>query len=409
MASIPRSPSLGADSPTAAPKQNEWPTGSKAGRKILSLSTEKAHRKVDMFKHVITRQKLMGCAHRSPITGDITLREIEDIPDFFVVDLLERDRLPQKVQDLAEDPYLYRPVPLKYRTWLYHEAWRRKTLPKLQIKGSAKHEHTMMLQTLSMPAIDVPIRAGRYSTLVFFVTGTFLSVLDRDSTMSISAVMLLYLLYGISAGTNSPGYYRLERLITAPLRLGFLAFLIVPIQLTSIMGAIGRLATALLLIADFLVGDLSVFLSLKCTCTHHVMRILPSRVYVCQRIGAEFTEKMFGDRGEVPECISGFRPWKKCHSLLADVGGIICELRPMSPEDWLLIAEEWSMGGGRPLPYVCLSTFAEYDDGLVRPSGVVHDVSMEAGESIWTQSSHKEAELVVEDLDGMSRAGSSWS
>lgn len=397
MAGAPNSPFPEA----TVPDQYKWPSECKAGRRFLNLSSEKAHRKTDMVKQMITRQKLMGCARRSPITGEINLRGIEDIPDFFVVDLLERQRLPQEVQDLAGDPYLFRPVPLKYRTWLYHEAWRRLTRPTITFKGSAKNEHQMMFYALSLPTIDAPIRAGRYSTLIFFVPGCFLSAVVGDGTLTLGAMLLLYLLYGISTGTNSPGRIRHERMFTAPLRLGFLAFLIIPINFNSIVGAIGRLATALLLIVDFLVGDLSAFRNLKFMCTHQVMRILPSRVYVCHRIGAEFTEKAFGERGEVPECIAGFRPWKSKNSLVADVGGLICELRPMSAEDWLLVAEEWSMGGGRPLPYVCLGTFAEYEDGLVRPAGLVHDVNMEAGESTWAQS-RKGAELVVEDIDGTS-------
>jgi len=400
MAGAPNSPFPEA----TVPDQYKWPSECKAGRRFPNISSEKAHRKTDMAKQMITRQKLMGCAHRSPITGEINLRGIEDIPDFFVVDLLERQRLPQTVQDLAGDPYLFRPVPLKYRTWLYHEAWRRLTRPTIRFKGSAKNEHQMMFYALSLPTIDAPIRAGRYSTLIFFVPGCFFPAVVGDGTLTLGAMLLLYLLYGISTGTNSPGRIRHERMFTAPLRLGFLAFLIIPIipiNFNNIVGAIGRLATALLLIVDFLVGDLSVVRNLKFMCTHQVMRILPSRVYVCHRIGAEFTEKAFGERGEVPECITGFRPWTSKNSLVADVGGLICELRPMSAEDWLLVAEEWSMGGGRPLPYVCLGTFAEYEDGLVRPSGLVHDVNMEAGESTWAQS-RKGAELVVEDIDGTS-------
>jgi len=409
MASAPTSLLSGTGAPGAqatVPDQYKWPAGSIAGRRFLNLSSEKAHRKADMVRQTITRQRLMGCAHRSPITGEITMRNIEDIPDFFVVDLLERQRLPQEVQDLAEDPYIFRPVPLKYRTWLYHEAWRRSTMPTVRVQGSAKHEHQMIMYTLSLPTIDAPIRAGRYSTLTFFVVGVFMSALARDSTLTLGAMLLLYLMYGISVGTNSPKHYRLERLITAPFRLGFFALLVIPINFNSVVGAVCRLATALLLVADVLVGDLSVFRNVKFMCTHQVMRILPNRVYVCNRIGAEFIEKAFGERGEVPECIAGFRPWKRCHSLVADVGGIICELRPMSAEDWLLVAEEWSMGGGRPLPYVCLGAFAEYEDGLVRPSGLVHDISMEAG-GITSVESRNGAELVVEDVDGMSSTASS--
>lgn len=402
MAGSPHSPSS-PEPQSTVPDQYKWPANSIAGRKVIKLSTEKAHRKADMVRQKITRQKLMGCARRSPITGEITLREIEDIPDFFVVDLLERQRLPSEVQSLAEDPWIYRPVPLKYRTWLYHDCWRRSIMPNVMVKGPAKHEHKMMMHTLSLPAIDAPIKAGRYSSLMFFVVGAFMSILARDSNLTGCAMLLLYLMYGISVGTNSPKYYRLERLLTAPLRLGFLTLLIIGINFTSIVGAVGRLVTAIMLIIDLLVGDLSVFRDGKFTCTHQVMRILPNRVYVCQRIGAEFTEKRFGQRGEVPECVAGFRPWKQCHTLVADVGGLICELVPMTAEDWLLVAEEWSFAGGRPLPYVCLGTFAEYEDGLIRPSGAVHDISME---STWAQP-RQDAQLVVEEVDGMSSTASS--
>merc|ERR1719401_1385176 len=67
---------------------------------------------------------------------------------------------------------------------------------------------------------------------------------------------------------------------------------------------------------------------------------LANRVYVCSRIGAAWYEHQFGSRGSVPEEVVGFSPWRREQALIADLQGMLFELRPMSAEEWGILFEQ---------------------------------------------------------------------
>merc|ERR1719401_477878 len=67
---------------------------------------------------------------------------------------------------------------------------------------------------------------------------------------------------------------------------------------------------------------------------------LANRVYVCSRIGAAWYEHQFGSRGSVPEEVVGFSPWRREQALIAELQGMLFELRPVSAEDWKILADQ---------------------------------------------------------------------
>eukprot|EP00438_Fugacium_kawagutii_P004012 Skav222472 [mRNA] locus=scaffold242:37632:46709:+ [translate_table: standard] len=75
--------------------------------------------KLKFEKKSLVSGVLMGKCRRSPMTGEITMEKPTSFPNFQVVDLAGREFLPRSRHTLEEDKYLFKPVPLMYRTWLY--------------------------------------------------------------------------------------------------------------------------------------------------------------------------------------------------------------------------------------------------------------------------------------------------
>ena len=61
----------------------------------------------------------MNRCFRNPFTGKTHLEDLDLHYDFSIVDLKSRQTITGTPKELAEDPYLYRAVPLNLRTWLY--------------------------------------------------------------------------------------------------------------------------------------------------------------------------------------------------------------------------------------------------------------------------------------------------
>lgn len=376
-------------------------------RKPKQLRDGMGHGKADLKRQHMPRvQSIMGAAKRSPITGEISLQDIYDIPDFFIVDLLQRDGLPAKIQDLSDDPYLFKPVPLSYRTWFYHSLWKQKKLGTQKVSGAAKYEHETLLSIFGIRALDVPISAGRHSPMTLYAAGAFCTAMAGYGYLTMVMLGVMILLYAASVGTNSPASYTNTRLVTLPVRMAFLGWVLMTFKTDTPMLIAGYAVAAAVPLIDIMFGDLEIFRNFKYRCAYEVLRIMPNRVYICQRMGGEFVDEVFGYRGHVQECICGFRNWTSRHMLIADISGLLCELRPMSPEDWCRVSQEWSAGGGLPMPYIGLDTFVEDESGHILPNGIVKDLAKDMGFDTWakltpgSRQGRPSQDLVLEGVDG---------
>merc|ERR1719247_2062367 len=68
----------------------------------------------------IPNDYFMHRMRRGFITSKMEIDDIDDEHDFSFVDLRERDFIYEDPKYLSNDKYLYRPVPLVTRTWVYH-------------------------------------------------------------------------------------------------------------------------------------------------------------------------------------------------------------------------------------------------------------------------------------------------
>merc|ERR1712151_839413 len=103
---------------------------------------------------------------------------------------------------------------------------------------------------------------------------------------------------------------------------------------------VGFIIAIILAAVDFIAGDLNELRNYKLVCSYEIFDILSERIYVCRRKGAQHLEEVYGSRGIVNELITG-KTWNSSFHLIADIHGILMELRPMTPDDWWLIKREF--------------------------------------------------------------------
>lgn len=313
-------------------------TGSQARSVTFSTPKEATGFGEFVFRRLGPRgnQVLMGKCKRSAVTGEVWLRSKVDFPDYSIVDLYTRYYLVGNLHSFSADQYLFRPVPLLYRTWMYHVFNRR------QQTLQSSRDYGMLVQVLEQRCIDAPVSAGRWSPVMCH--GPMVLVLAFAGDLSLALVGAFYFvtMFYIGVVSNNPEWYRYTRVLSAPMRLAFLALIFWRFGSSeaNALAVLSYIVVSALYLMDFIVGDVSAILNFRHHCHYEIIKTLPNRVVVCKRHGAAHYEDSFGSRGSVPEVVSGMGDWGNSYMLIADLHGILTELRPMGTQDWKTIWEE---------------------------------------------------------------------
>jgi len=292
---------------------------------------------------------LMGKAWRNPITGQVHLKDFGIFPDFSVVDLFTRDYLFGTADQLSQNPYLFRPVPLPLRTWIYHYIFRMGRVLSVggaDEDGGAHHEDAMIRHVLGLPVIDLPDRAGCWSPLMCYVPLVLVVCLTCDTALVVVGICVVVFTLFINWFLNTPDFYRFTRPVSIPLRIGFFVWLIIRMQDEKetetgvVLAVIGFICGIIGCLGEFGLGDCGAICGYRLHCQYEVLRSLPNRIFICRRIGAAGTEERDWDVPPVNECVTGMGSWSFDMALIADVKGLIVELKPMSRADWSEVYEE---------------------------------------------------------------------
>jgi len=110
--------------------------------------------------------------------------------------------------------------------------------------------------------------------------------------------------------------------------------------------------------AEIILGDGSALCAYRLHCSYEVIRPLPNRIFVCRRLGAAHSGEVLGKSLPVNEKITGMGSWQKDYVLIADVKGLIVELRPMSMQDWKLVFTEKQMDMSVVHRYIGLDVYS---------------------------------------------------
>jgi len=339
---------FGHDAPGLA--WNKTPKG--GGDKPIAVRRNDRGRKTADFS-------ILGEAMRSPVTGKVHLKHASILRDFAMVDLWERQALYGSAKDLALDPYLFKIVPMPYRTWAYHCYFRD---PHELAQG--KTDNSILQRVLEETHIDATASGGKWSSAIAYAPAAFIACLTADPMTSLSLATFTSFLLIASVLSNSPGHYRLSRAFMVLPRIFFMIFVFS--RMMSLekggSGSFHTLAFVLILFcvfADFY-GDWQQLWSNGITCTYKVMKILPNRLFICRREGAAFLEDP--DYSPVSEVVTGMGSWEPEMCLLVEIRGLVCQLKPLTEEDWTRAFEQrqnsaHSGEGAQPLSFMGLDIF----------------------------------------------------
>jgi len=272
---------------------------------------------------------LMGKVFRSSLTGEIRMENPLEFPDYTLVDLWTRFKVSGNISQFNADEYLFKPVPLRYRTWIYHQWYIQRRVNTDAVSGIG-----MIQAVLAEKCIDAPISAGRWSPLLCHVPAVLGFCMTGDIVLILPGLCLISLQY-LTVASNIPEVYRFSRLLMLPVRLVLMGILFWRFQVEGPLSLLGLLIGVFAFVIDFGFGDFGGnVLGYRFTCSYDIVKSLPNRVFICRRNGASQYEESFGKRGQVPECVSGMGSWDRTYVLIADIHGLLMELRPVKLEEW---------------------------------------------------------------------------
>mmetsp|Transcript_37522 Transcript_37522/g.88178 ORF Transcript_37522/g.88178 Transcript_37522/m.88178 type:complete len:420 (-) Transcript_37522:196-1455(-) len=298
---------------------------------------------------------LMGKCRRSPLTGEVILHVDPSYPDFQVVDLAGREWLPKSRNYLEEDEYLFRPVPLMYRTWLYQSFFLHPSG-----LGKANDLDYVVRQALSAFCLDIMIWDNRWSPVMAYAFIMFLSSLTLDSTIIALSCGLGLLTCACAVACNTARIYQRERWVSLPFRFAFLCYILIAFPSATVLEAIGSSLLFVLVSVEIILGDCFFFPSYRFHCSYRILRSLGCRVYVCEREGAVGMPAVVGRTPDkMPHRIVQLPKWTTQNHLIVELEGLMVELRPMRKEDWSKAAQEFSETNV-PITFVSLP-LCEYD------------------------------------------------
>lgn len=300
---------------------------------------------------------MVGHASRNAITGKAILHNATIAEtSFCVLDLWERDALYGAPEDLVQDPYLFKACPLTLRTWIYHYYFHDKEM-MVGTKGPGG-DNAIMHRVLSRTVIDCKVIAGRWSSACCSFPATFFAIFAADMVLAWMCGVISAFNVAVSKLTNTPGLFRRSRAISFPFRLAFLILVFVRLAERAERGAVVILSFLVIigfLLTDLIAGDLMKLLGHQAQCKYEVLDVLPGRIFICKRFGAAFVKDPDLDGREISQAITGLGYFDEL-VLIVEVRGIICQLKPLSKEDWVLAWEERAETE-RPIGFIGLDVF----------------------------------------------------
>eukprot|EP00434_Breviolum_minutum_P014169 symbB.v1.2.012491.t1/scaffold863.1/size157006/6 len=201
----------------------------------------------------------MGKIWRNPVTAKLSLKKVSQQHNFQLIDLYTRSRVHGTPSELARDPYLYKPVILSLRSWMYHDFFRQKMLV------ASADENGMVKWVLDLPCIDAPINAGQKSSVLYYMPMALMSSFTKDAATVATTLLALIALGLLSAMCNSAQLYSRQRVYGIPVRMLHLGVVIFTVAQSTLdtMALIGYIITFLFIALDILDGDLRMLTSYR--------------------------------------------------------------------------------------------------------------------------------------------------
>lgn len=267
-----------------------------------------------------------GSTTRNSVTGRIVMKEDRYLPGFLLVDIFGRRRLVGSPRQLWEDHYIFRPYVMANRTWIYHKY--AKDPSKLATVNAKDSMNGMIKKILELQCVDVDINSGRHSPLMLWMVCISFIACTGDAVLVSISLVTTALMCFVTYTHNTPEKYNWVRLWLLPLRLAAGTGIVLrTMELTDFVSVIVFSSLSLLtLVVDFVFGDMFMLWSYRFECSYKVLDELPDRVFLCSRRGAAHLDDVMGARLAISTEVTG-SAWDPRYSLIADIRGLLCELR----------------------------------------------------------------------------------
>lgn len=221
----------------------------------------------------------------------------------------------------------------------------------------------MMRYILGMHCIDADRSAGRWAPIMWYVPMILFLTLAGDMPAATYAIACFLLVLAIQWIMNTPELYRWSRPVHLPLRIVLFFQLLERMGAKSDLGAssasmVGFGIALAICVLEIMVGDGGAISGYRLHCSYEVIRVLPNRIFVCRRHGAAHSHDILGRSQPVNEKITGMGNWQADFVLIADVKGLIVELRPMTFNDWKLVFTEKMMNNDAIHRFIGLDVYS---------------------------------------------------
>lgn len=281
-----------------------------------------------------------GATHRNKLTGMISMNEDRYMPPFTLVDLFGRKTLVMNPEELVQDEYLFRFEALPTRTWMFHDI----VLDPAVMAQNSGASAGMVDRVLQKRVVDAPINTGLRSPLLLWLPIIFLMGMTGDQSLVFFSLVSTGLLYLVTHLNNTPRRFQEMRWRSLPLRLisigVFLFQYLTKPENQELMAALCILSSIGFVVVDFITGDLRLLGNYRLLCTYSIIHELPRRVFVCRRHGAAHLKDVVGERKPISEAITGTL-WRDDMSLIADLNGLLVELRRPALHEATMMHEEY--------------------------------------------------------------------
>lgn len=205
-----------------------------------------------------------------------------------------------------------------------------------------------------MHCIDHFVSAGKWSPVLLYVPMSFFLAIAADVNAAMMTITMLMLILFFQWAMNSPDLYRWSRPAHFPLRLVLIYIIIQRMGASSDAQAnrsedegggnptsiLGFIVALLFCFLEMILGDGGAILAYRLHCSYEVIRPLPNRIFICRRHGAAHSQDIGEKFIHVSEKITGMGSWQEDFAIIADVKGLLLELKPMSKDDWKRIFVE---------------------------------------------------------------------
>lgn len=326
-------------------------------------------------------QAFAGCAWRSPITGKVQLVGTEEAMNFTLVDIWTRTQITGTPAQLSQEKYVFKPQVLDKRTWIFQHA-----LEARKQSADAGESAPCVREALAAKCLDIAGRKGGNGSPMMSYAFILPAVsLTTELRLIVAGTLTFMFTLLLAVKMNTPKWCNLARLVSLPVRLIFIIYLLTFLDLTALLSdglVITILAIVIALsigIHDIVRGDISIALSMSNAGHFEILRELPKSVFICRYSGPSAVVKDFKrGRNTLDDSISGMKTREVPEvCLVADVHGLLCLLEPMSSDDWEEICRYISNAGeevrfaGVNLYSMNRQSLAHHDD----PAAFVKDPS----------------------------------